>query len=488
MSVRRCLAFLALPVVFALPAGGRPADGPPAEDAKVAEFFKKKGWTVAPGRPTPAGAQYRTLDIPPPAGGAKLTAADFAQIARAKTVEAVSTTSLFPPPGDADIKPLAGMPGLKALYLRTDKMTDAGLKTVAACKGLRTLHLSGLGKFTDAGLAALGDLRDLRELTIEHTGGATGRGLEPLAGNDTLEFLEVKFARSFDDTGAKAVAKLTKLWHLDVSATGMTSAGLRALVANGAPTEFRFDNKLIDDDALKLLVEKGWLYGPDRAPPRPGDRPQDRKPATAADVRFIDLADAPVTDAGVKAVLHCTNATSVSLDRTRITDKTLAELAGFRRLGSLTVSGTPVTAAGLKEVAHLPLVQLWLVDCPMTEEMAKVIGGMKRIDRLELTGAGFKAAWLPHLAGLKLRWLFVSGSRRDPKSRSDFDDAAAKAAAEMFPDLEVFTADKSAIGDAGMAALGNLPKLRELSLGDAPVTPAFRAQFKKDHPKLSVSP
>ena len=39
-----------------------------------------------------------------------------------------------------------------------------------------------------------------------------------------------------------------------------------------------------------------------------------------------------------------------------------------------------------------------------------------------------------------------------------------------------------------MAALGGLPKLRELSLADTPVTPAFRARFKKDHPKLSVSP
>ena len=427
MLVRRCPALLVVPVaLFTLPAGGRPADDPPAEDAKVAEFFKKKGWTVAPARPTPTGGQYRTLDIPPLAAGAKLTAADFAQIAKSKTIEAVSTTSLFPPPSDADIKALAGMPGLNALYLRTDQMADAGLKTVAKCKGLRTLYLGGLGKFTDAGLAALGDLRDLRELTIEHAGEATGKGLEPLAKNDTLEFLEVKFAKSFDDAGARAVAMLTKLWHLDVSHTGMTTAGLRALVSNGVPTEFRFDNKLIDDDTLKLLVEKGWLYGPDRAPPRPGDRPQDRKPATAAAVRYINLSDAPVTDAGVKAVLHCTNATAVSLDRTRITDKTLAELGGFRRLGSLTVSGTQVTAAGLKAVAHLPLVQLWLVDCPMTEEMAKVIGGMKRIDRLELTGAGFRAA--SSSAGCSCPG---PGGTRHP--RSDFDDAAAKAVAEMFP-------------------------------------------------------
>ena len=58
------------------------------------------------------------------------------------------------------------------------------------------------------------------------------------------------------------MSSLTGLKELELSDVNMTPAGLKSIAEKHVPARFNFDRALIDDDCLKLLVAKGWLYRP----------------------------------------------------------------------------------------------------------------------------------------------------------------------------------------------------------------------------------
>ncbi len=74
----------------------------------------------------------------------------------------------------------------------------------------------------------------------------------------------------------------------------------------------------------------------------------------AAQVAWLDLGGTQVTDAGLTALLpKLVNLWKLSLDRTPITDRSLAPLAALPRLESINLYGTAVTDAGLKSLEKL---------------------------------------------------------------------------------------------------------------------------------------
>ena len=80
---------------------------------------------------------------------------------------------------DAGLKDLAALRGLTTLDLSVTKVTDAGLKELAALKGLTTLNLRGT-KVTDAGLKELVALKGLTTLNLAYCPQVTGAGLKEL--------------------------------------------------------------------------------------------------------------------------------------------------------------------------------------------------------------------------------------------------------------------------------------------------------------------
>lgn len=179
------------------------------------------------------------------------------------------------------------------------------------------------------------------------------------------------------------------------------------------PARFKFENRLIDDDLLERLVAKGWLYGPTAR------TAMERKPETAEDVEFIDLAGSKVTDKGMRAVLDCINVTGMSIGQTEITDATLKRLTRFKKLTHLFLRETKVTAAGLQAVAELPIKYVFLGYSELSEDMFRVLGKMTALENLQLTRTKMKAPWLKHITALpRLKELSLNGA--------DFDDAAVK--------------------------------------------------------------
>lgn len=82
---------------------------------------------------------------------------------------------------DADARGLRGKEHLRILSIRYTRLTDAGvLDSLAGCRSLRHLRLTGLGGVTDEGLLALADLPRLEEIFARWTG-ATPAAVEAYA-------------------------------------------------------------------------------------------------------------------------------------------------------------------------------------------------------------------------------------------------------------------------------------------------------------------
>jgi Leucine-rich repeat (LRR) protein len=77
-----------------------------------------------------------------------------------------------------DLKDLAGLTNLRALYLFYLPVTDAELKLVAGLKNLQVLDLSNTA-VTDLGLKKLAGMKGLRWLNVS-TAGVTAAGLAAL--------------------------------------------------------------------------------------------------------------------------------------------------------------------------------------------------------------------------------------------------------------------------------------------------------------------
>src|SRR5262249_10152352 len=78
----------------------------------------------------------------------------------------------------ADMKDLAALTNLRALYLFYMPVTDADLKHLAGLKKLHVLDLSST-RVTDAGIKELAGLKELRWLNLR-TSGVTAKGVAAL--------------------------------------------------------------------------------------------------------------------------------------------------------------------------------------------------------------------------------------------------------------------------------------------------------------------
>jgi hypothetical protein len=454
------------------PLGSTPA----SEDPQAAAYFKKKGWLlmrdlrISDGKPVVVLAAQ---DQAKPFAGVTLNPDDYKMLARSKTVQLLDLRKVKNTT-DEGLKAVAGIPQLQGLVISGDAVTDAGLKALAQCKSLDSVSLM-TKNVTDAGVKELAALPKLRWLYLFGMT-LTGSGFEAFAGSKTLESISTEYVDGLTDEGIKHLAKLPALNELKIGKgfgeSKLTAAGIKAIVDAHMPARFEFDRKLLDDDLLAALVKKGWLYG--TTPPGA----KEKRPATPEEVKTIVLDGSKVTDRGLRALLNCTNTTSMHLERTGVTDETLQKLSGFKKLSYLTLGQTKVTGAGLDALAGLPVKHLALEGCELSEDAFKALGKLAALEDLSLSRAKMKSAWLQHIAGLpQLKDLSLL--------EADFDDAAVKHVAKL-PSLHSLSLNGTKLGDAGFLELLKLPQLRSLYVDGTNVSAEVYRTAKKEHPKLTL--
>lgn len=136
---------------------------------------------------------------------------------------------------DAGLAPLAPMADkIVSLDLARTKVTDGGLKAVAAFKNLTELHLEGTG-ITDAGLDHLKGLAALEYLNLYNTK-VTDAGVQKLAGLSKLKALYL-WQTGVTKAGVAQLKAKLKGAHINTGWTAEDDAKPAAIVAAAAPAK-----------------------------------------------------------------------------------------------------------------------------------------------------------------------------------------------------------------------------------------------------------
>ena len=320
---------------------------------------------------------------------------------------------------DADIERIAGIKSLKRLDLSLTYISDRGAERLKALDQLEELNLFAAEFITDAAMAFLRGNKQLTRLNLRGTD-VTDTSLAYIGELSRLKSLDISFTQ-ITDVGMEHLASLAQLEELNLGGNKISGVGLHVLKLLPKLRSLSFygiqrrnagwcwapvvtDLELDTISLLGNLEELNVGFGVALGTPRPAD---------------LGPADGEA---------ECRIAGG-----TRVTDLGVAKLAKLKKLRRLDLSGSAITANGVKTLAALPA-----------------------LDRLSL--------W--HAKGI--------------------DDSAAPHL-EVLGTLTSLDLSDTAVTDATLGQLAKLSNLRRLYVSETQVTPEGLAAFRTKHPACVVS-
>ena len=317
--------------------------------------------------------------------------------------------------------------------------TDEDLSYVADIPTVKRLDLS-FTLITDKGVKELEQLRQLEELNLETAEALTDASMNYVKNIPTLRKLNVRGV-DITDVGMPAIAQMTGLRSLDLSHTMLEDVGLEHLPALSELEELYLGGDMITGinlNFLKLLpkLKKLSLDGIQR--------------------RNAGACWTPrVTDLDLDTISLLSNLEDLDLG------------VGL----NLGRGGKPAATGGgnCKPTGGLQLTDLGLAK----------LGKLRKLRRLNMSGARLTPAGLKVLAGLPLERLSLWNIEA-------LDDAAATVLVEI-PTLTNIDLSLTSLTDKGLQTLAKLPNLKTLYLTETKVTPKAVEAFQKTNPKTFVS-
>jgi hypothetical protein len=163
--------------------------------------------------------------------------------------------------------------------------------------------------------------------------------------------------------------------------------------------------------------------------------------------------------------------TEVRLFSDKVTDDDLKELVGFTSLRRLEFSAPEVTGTGLAALAELPLEELHIMFAKgITDDGLKAVAKIKSLKVLNLPQGKFGDDGVKELAAL---------TNLEELSDSDGVGDVGIYPLKTLTKLRKFSATNCKVGDGAMKTLATLPELRELQLYGSAVTDLGYASIGK---------
>ena len=261
---------------------------------------------------------------------------------------------------------LTQLPRLERLYT-PQGMSDAVMAEIANVQSLKVLDMAS-SRMTDAGLASIAKLRSLEVMHLE--------------GNDAMS-----------NDGLKALTQLPALRHLRLTGP-FTDRAMMHLAAAPALRVLWLDTTNVTDAGLQRLSQS--------------------KSIERLCLHWLDK----ITDRGVAHLKNMPQLRGLDVQHARLSDASLELLATMPNLDYLHLSNEGPTDAGVAHLSKLTGLKYLWVDCasnsPLTNESLRVIGGLRGLEGLHISGTGFTAEGIESLFGLKgLRVLSFSASDVD---------------------------------------------------------------------------
>lgn len=213
--------------------------------------------------------------------------------------------------------------------------TDEQIKLLAQVEGLEEVGLGG--EATDAGLARLLPMKNLKALGIEHNRKVTDAGMKTIAKLNGLESLHFNGAIVGSEEGIKALKGLKSLRHLSLYGTRVKDAGVNHIGEMTDLLSLNLGNTYITDEAMLAVGKLTKLNG-------------------------LDLSATDISDVGVKHLkrlksLVWIDFTVLNSPKTQLTDKSIDIIAGYKKLQSIRLSTSAMTAKTLAKLANLTELQ-----------------------------------------------------------------------------------------------------------------------------------
>jgi len=306
------------------------------------------------------------------------------------------------------------------------KPGDAGLRQICTLAGLKTLFLQDAG-VTNEGLAALGKLRSLERLCIQSEQ-LDASGIAHLADMASLSSLRLSTGNIISSVALSHLAKLTSLKELYIGWQGLENAGLAHLSTLPAleflsisakeigPADLQPLENLAQLTRLRLFTSRGEDF-----PVLPDMPLLTELYARKGGPEFISLTKLAqlsgleslsltgrFTDEGLAQLSPLIALKEIQLqplfqDRGFITDETLAQLGKHACLERIRIYTGQFTDKGLAHLAALPhLRQLHIPNNQgFTDAGLKHLAKLTNLEDLYLRGRLFTHTGTAELTGLK---------------------------------------------------------------------------------------
>jgi len=235
---------------------------------------------------------------------------------------------------DADVAEIVKLPALREMEIVADRLTDAGLASLAKAGRLEVLHLEGNRTMTDDGLRAFAEMKSLRHLRL--SGPFTDRGMTHLAAIRSLKVLWLE-APNVTEEGLRPLCQSRSIERLCVPLMDrITDRGVAYLRAMPKLKALGAGNAHSADGGLASLAS-----------------------LTSTEVLAIK-GGSSLTDDGLRPLANMPKLRALEIYSSRITDQGLAYLYPCKTLDSIQIkSSVPVSRQGIAKLkTELPNVQI----------------------------------------------------------------------------------------------------------------------------------
>ncbi|MCA9800928.1 MAG: protein kinase, partial [Cyanobacteria bacterium HKST-UBA02] len=280
----------------------------------------------------------------------------------AYSLETISTAGVK----DEDLKEIKGLfDGVEEVNLEGARIDGSGLRYLSGLE-ITVLNLSGTG-VKDASLAYLRDLKCLHQLELQRTS-ITGAGLKELKGVKDLRRLSLIDCKAIKDADLANI-KNTSLSQLDLSRTNITDAGLRELSSASHLTDLHLDRTPVTIEGLKSLEHLKLRALQVNNCPNLNGEVLALIARNWPDIEFIGISYLPVSHEQVRHLSACKNLKLLAALDSHMSDADMKVIGNLKELRWLYLSGGMFSNAGLEDISKLPnLKALSIHRTPLTKE------------------------------------------------------------------------------------------------------------------------
>jgi Leucine-rich repeat (LRR) protein len=255
-----------------------------------------------------------------------------------------------------------------------------------------------------------------------------------------------RLANSSEEERASSVAKIA-LAKIRELTTALAAGELTRLGATVMPVEGA------DPPKYNVQIPQKWLGGDDRL----------SRLTDLADVPFLSMENAPVTDASLVHVARLTNLTKLYLGSTRLTGRYLDKLAPLKQLQYLSLRQLPIDDAKLRTLPTFSNLQYFGLDgTQIGNEGLKELRRFPKLQTLWLDQTQITDAGLVHFkALLNLRTLFLPGTKTTGPGLAEL---------RHLPALTYLSLKGTKLTDDSLKHVGQIEQLETLGLDHTNVT------------------